>query len=73
MLPRQVGAGSAPFTPSRRTRSRRPAAELAMATGRGRALRLYGSRVAPAADVAAPPGAAEVGPFTPAAVAAGPR
>lgn len=44
-----------------------------MATGRGRALRLYGSRVAPAADVAAPPGAAEVGPFTPAAVAAGPR
>ncbi|KAM7123239.1 F-box only protein 15 isoform 2-T2 [Ciconia maguari] len=47
-----------------------------MATGRGRALRQYGRGAAPAADVAAPPGAAETGPprpFTPAAVAAAPR
>ncbi|KAM6103240.1 F-box only protein 15 isoform 2-T2 [Theristicus caerulescens] len=57
-------------------------AELAMATGRGRALRQHGRGAAPAADVAALPGAAEVGrprSFTPAAVgaaaprAAGPR
>ncbi|XP_074432635.1 F-box only protein 15 isoform X3 [Larus michahellis] len=45
-----------------------------MATGRGRALRLYGNRQAPAAEVAAPSAAAEVGPFTPAAAAvAAPR